>query len=560
LKKGREFNRVTFNAKLEFSDLINETFVKLITGLHDGFHDRILGTREERISSINKALNGRRDFRSINSPDVSESHWEIPNLPDELKNPGIEISGPAHVTPMFINALNPGPDGYRAEGYLDDDEDSASHRLDDSFLAAVNRKNAIDRTLKYQDKEKNKIYSIQDGKTPFFMHRERGLHLDEKDFRIDGVPVSATLLSTALTLFYAGQSQAAYGQGIYFYIPKTESPQESALYKDIFDECRNRIDGLQQASIKAILLVESLPMVYCMEESLYKLGDYGAGLNAARWDLKASLLEYAMADVNAVWPDRFGVDIKNTPFIANIFRRLIAICNKRSAVPIGGMATTLPHRNQKINEQASEAIRLDKQWESEEGFVRAWVAHIYHMSAAAQPFKQFPKSSKFIQENSDPEKYPVKIETPKGDLTMECTRQNARVMIEYVEGWLNGRGAKGIDRLAGRPGERPALMEDLATARMSVAQIAQRLVHEAKCEETGQTHDRNTITNLLANECEDIILNLGKGAKGTDISRYKHAMNISMKWIKNYTEFDFRSLGTYSVNELKHIGSEDQKL
>ena len=69
-------------------------------------------------------------------------------------------------------------------------------------------------------------------------------------------------------------------------------------------------------------------------------------MNAARWDLKASLLEYAMADVNAVWPDRFGVDIKSTPFIANIFRRLIAICNKRSAVPIGGMATTLPHRNQ----------------------------------------------------------------------------------------------------------------------------------------------------------------------------------------------------------------------
>ena len=560
MQKEQEFNRVTFNSKPEFTGLINETFVKLITGLHDAFHDRILGIREERINSVNNALNGSRDFRVLKSSNISDSDWEIPDFPDELKTPGIEISGPAHVTPMFINALNPGPDGYRAEGYLDDDEDSASHRLDDSFLAAVNRTNAIDKTLKYQDKEKNKIYSIQDGKTPFFMHRERGLHLDEKDFHIDGVPISATLLSTALTLFYAGQAQAKHGQGIYFYIPKTESPQESALYKDIFDECRNRINGLQKATIKAILLVESLPMVYCMEESLYQLGEYAAGLNAARWDLKASLLEYAMADPNAVWPDRFGVDIKSTPFIATIFRRLIAICNKRSAVPIGGMATTLPHKNKKINEQASEAIRLDKQWESQEGFVRAWVAHIYHMSAAAEPFKQFPKNSNFIRDNSNPEKYPVKIETPKGDLTMECTRQNTRVLIEYIEGWLNGRGAKGIDRLAGRPGERPALMEDLATARMSVAQIAQRLVHQSKCEETGKPHDPNIVTNLLVNECEDIIRNLGKDAKGSDISRYKHALNISIKWIKNYTEFDFRSLGTYSLTELKHIGSEDQKL
>ena len=51
--------------------------------------------------------------------------------------------------------------------------------------------------------------------------------------------------------------------------------------------------------------------------------------------------------------------------------------------------------------------------------------------------------------------------------------------IEYVEGWLSGRGAKGIDSLAGKPGVHPALMEDLATGRMSVAQIAQRIRHRA---------------------------------------------------------------------------------
>jgi len=35
------------------------------------------------------------------------------------------------------------------------------------------------------------------------------------------------------------------------------------------------------------VLVESLPCVYEMEEMLYELGPYAAGLNAARWDLKA---------------------------------------------------------------------------------------------------------------------------------------------------------------------------------------------------------------------------------------------------------------------------------
>ena len=52
------------------------------------------------------------------------------------------------------------------------------------------------------------------------------------------------------------------------------------------------------------------------------------GLNAARWDLKASILEYVMAQPGSVWPDRFGVDIKTTEFFANIFRRLVAVCLK----------------------------------------------------------------------------------------------------------------------------------------------------------------------------------------------------------------------------------------
>jgi len=73
-------------------------------------------------------------------PPASEAttgDWKVPQVPEDLKRPGIEISGPASITPMFINALNPGPDGTRAEGYLDDDEDSASHRLVDTICTVV---------------------------------------------------------------------------------------------------------------------------------------------------------------------------------------------------------------------------------------------------------------------------------------------------------------------------------------------------------------------------------------------------------------------------------------
>ena len=150
-------------------------------------------------------------------------------MPEDLRKPGIEISGPCSITSMFINALNPGPEGERAEGDLDDDEDSAGHRLVDTVRACHNRLAAVNRELAFVDRERNREYKIADGELPFFMHRERGLHLDEPEVTVDGAPIPAAILGTALTLYYPGRAQADRGQGIYFYLPKLESAAECAL-------------------------------------------------------------------------------------------------------------------------------------------------------------------------------------------------------------------------------------------------------------------------------------------------------------------------------------------
>src|SRR3989454_7304978 len=90
----------------------------------------------------------------------------------------------------------------------------------------------------------------------------RSLHLDEPDVTVDGKPVNAALLGTALTLFYAGRAQAGRGQGIYFYLPKLEAAAEARWYRDLFDLSRQHLPFLQPAIIRAIVLVESLPCVY----------------------------------------------------------------------------------------------------------------------------------------------------------------------------------------------------------------------------------------------------------------------------------------------------------
>ena len=367
-------------------------------------------------------------------------------------------------------------------------------------------------------------------------------------------------------MYHAGRAQIGRGQGLYFYLPKMEAAEEAVLWRDFFDYSFEHLDLPEDAVIRAVPLVESLPIAYQMEETLYALGPYAGGLNAARWDFKASIFEYVMTDPNSVWPDRFGVDIKTTDFLANIFRRLVATCLKRGAAPVGGMATALPSRDPAVNEAAAATITADKEWEARQGFLRGWVAHIFHMKTAADPFKELRATGwEPTAEMADPDNYPIQIEVPEGPITVGGTRRNARMVIEYLEGWLKGRGAKGIDSLAGKPGLHGPLMEDLATGRMSIAQIAQRLLHSARDSETGEAHDFPLVKRILQEERDDIVRLMAEEAGELDESgqralaaaaeRYGKAYKIALRWVKNYTELDFRSLGSYTHAQLHEIAA-----
>ena len=547
-------DRLSFNSQIECDDIFTPEFQTLLVNLHDKFKDEVKQIRKARIENQEKARNGI--MPSPLEKSEANGEWKIGELPDDLRKPGIEISGPAGIASMLINALNPGPGGVRAEGDLDDDEDAAGHTLEDSIHATRNRMNATLGTLTFDNQTTGKHYELQPGKIPFFMHRERGLHLDEPSVTIDNEPISATILGTALTLFFGGRAQHKSGDGVYFYIPKTESARETKFYNSLFTEIKNSVSEINDINIKAIILIESLPAVFQMEEMLHALGEYAAGLNAARWDLKASILEYVMHDKDFVWPDRFDVTIQNTEFMSNIFRRLVAICLKHDAVPIGGMATALPSRDEEVNIEAAKSIKADKEWEAKQGFIRAWVAHIYHMDPAAEPFKKLRESGWEPSEDmKNPDNYPVKIDNPNGTLTKEGTRQNVRTLLEYIEGWLNGRGAKGIDRLAGKPGKRPALMEDLATARISTGQIAQRIVHKSFSEDTEEEHTFKLVKEIINDETKDIINLLGDDATDDQKSKYEKSSKIAMQWIKNYTDYEFRSLGSYTRDDLEKIAS-----
>jgi malate synthase len=98
-------------------------------------------------------------------------------------------------------------------------------------------------------------------------------------------------------------------------------------------------------------------------------------------------------------------------------------------------------------------------------------------------------------------------------------------------------------------------MEDLATGRMSVAQIAQRIRHAARTTQGPEAiHDAALVKRLLQEECDDI-LRLAKNKDPETEARYRKAVKIALQWIKNYTELDYRSLGSYTRADLEKIAA-----
>ena len=68
------------------------------------------------------------------------------------------------------------------------------------------------------------------------------------------------------------------------------------------------------------------------------------------------------------------------------------------------------------------------------------------------------------------------------------------------------------------------------------------------------THDFAVVKRLLQEELQDIVSRRPKDAGTQD--RYRKATKIALRWIKNYTDLDFRSLGSYTRADLDRIAGE----
>ena len=124
------------------------------------------------------------------------------------------------------------------------------------------------------------------------------------------------------------------------------------------------------------MLIETIWAAFEMDEILYELRDYAAGLNAGRWDYLFSIVKtFRDAGDDYVLPDRNAITMA-APFMKAYSDLLVATCHRRGAYAIGGMAAFIPsRRDAEINAVAFAKVRADKTREADAGYEGSWVAH-----------------------------------------------------------------------------------------------------------------------------------------------------------------------------------------
>jgi malate synthase len=445
-----------------FKDILTPEALGFLANLQREFGGRrreLLAQRVERQEEL--AQGGTLDF-SPEGADVREDDtWRVADPAPGLEDRRVEITGPTD-RKMTINALNSG-----AKVWLADFEDANTPLWENMVGGQLNLRDALDRKLDFETGGKS--YALKaDEELATIVVRPRGWHLEEKHVLVDGERMSGSLFDFGLYFFHCARRQLDKGKGPYYYLPKIESRHEARLWNDVFNLAQDLLE-IPRGTIRATVLIETIPAAFEMEEILYELRDHSAGLNAGRWDYLFSIIKkFRSRGRQFLLPERNAITM-TAPFMRAYTELLVRTCHKRGAHAIGGMAAFIPsRRDEEVNKAAFEKVRADKTRESEDGFDGSWVAHPGMVDICREIFDGVlgdkPNQRDRLREDvSVSASDLLAVDKTPGEITDAGLRNNISVGLQYIATWLGGNGAVGIFNL----------MEDAATAEIARSQVWQ---------------------------------------------------------------------------------------
>lgn len=463
------------------------TFLKKLHVNFSGRRAELLRDRHDRRQQL---VNGRLPRFLVETKGVREDDsWKVAPLGPGLEDRRVEMTGPTD-RKMTINALNSG-----AAAWMADFEDANTPHWENVIGGQVNLRDAIAGTITF-DSPQGKHYELKDHditKLPTLLVRPRGWHLVEKHIMAGREPMVGALVDFGLYFFHNAKTLIEKGRGPYFYLPKMESHREARLWADVFAYAEEYV-GIPHGTIRATCLIETIMAAFEMEEILYELRDYSAGLNAGRWDYIFSIIKkFRDSGSKYILPDRALVGM-TAPMMRAYTELLVKTCHKRGASAIGGMSAFIPSRDASENAEIERKVRADKSREAADGFDGSWCAHPGMVPYIRDEFDKVLGTNPNQISKQRPEvnvtaEDLLNVSATEGAVSEAGVRTNISVSLRYLESWLGGNGAVGIF----------GLMEDAATAEISRAQIWQWIHNRVKLDD-GREVTRELCQSLMDEE------------------------------------------------------------
>ncbi|WP_318517732.1 malate synthase A [Photobacterium leiognathi] len=465
-------------------EILSDDALLFLERLVDRFAERIpllLEDREQRQRQIDR---GQLPDFNPETESIRQSEWKIQNIPQDLQDRRVEITGPVD-RKMVINALNA-----NVKVFMADFEDSFAPAWNEVIEGQRNLRDAVNGTIDYVNPVNGKHYQLADDPAVLIC-RVRGLHLPEKHVLWNGKPIPGALLDFALYFYLNQKALLAKGSGPYFYLPKLQAYREAAWWSDVFSYTEDEF-GLARGTIKATVLIETLPAVFEMDEILFNLKEHIVGLNCGRWDYIFSYIKTLRQYPDRILPDRQVVTMEK-PFLNAYSRLLVRTCHRRGAFAMGGMAAFIPSKDPQRQAWVLNKIQTDKALEASNGHDGTWVAHPGLADTACGVFDHVLGDRKnqldITRDNDAPITANELLAPCDGERTEEGMRHNIRVAVQYIEAWISGNGCVPIY----------GLMEDAATAEISRASIWQWIKHK-KALSNGKVVTKALFEQMLAEE------------------------------------------------------------
>ncbi|KAL0925562.1 hypothetical protein M5K25_003912 [Dendrobium thyrsiflorum] len=459
----------------EFAKILTREALEFVAGLQRQFRRQIRHAMESRREAQRRYDAGGLPGFDPATRFIRESDWVCAPVPPPIANRMVEITGPVE-RKMVINALNSG-----AKVFMADFEDALSPNWENLMKGQVNLRDAVNGTISFEDRERKRVYKLNETTAKLFV-RPRGWHLKEGHILIDGEPAVGCLVDFGLFFYHnyaAYRATQGQGFGPFFYLPKMEHSREARIWNSVFNRAEESA-SIPAGSIRATVLIETLPAAFQMNEILYELRSHSAGLNCGRWDYIFSYVKTLRAHPDRLLPDRVSVGMSQS-MMRSYSHLLIFTCHRRGVHAVGGMAAQIPIRGDSAaHAKAIEAVRSDKLREVRAGHDGTWAAHPGLIGEIGKVFEEGLAGRENLigvvrREDAAGIGEEDLLERPRGRKTIEGLRLNTRVGIQYMAAWLTGTGSVPLYNL----------MEDAATAEISRVQNWQWIRYKALLDAEG---------------------------------------------------------------------------